>query len=347
MKTLQKYTLSIFMMLSAMQICAMEYNEQQLAPELELVPFMLDMNIVEESEQKAEEQTFVEKYYQEQARRKGNEKLTSLLSNNVDCANNVMKFLCGYAGDARPSLVLYGSDRQIVPWIIAKQRCAIVQAVRENKYKKFKKSCELLDIYTLLFISPDAPGSADFIKNYKCFLHRNKWNCFDFSDVIWNMTLLHETKLFISPDAPVSADFIKNCKCFLYHNQCERFDFSGVIWNRTLLHETNGSEFIAYLLQCGIHVNSQDSTGWSRLHISAQLHQPEIAQLLLDHGADPNIQDRYGCSPLCIAADMGRIEVAKILLDHGANPHISARKIYYERIARMRRAYEASCCSIM
>src|SRR3989339_360864 len=125
MKILQKYILSLLMILSTMQICAMDHSGQQLAPDLELVPFMRDMNIAEQLEQISTEQTFVEKYDQEQARQKGNENLISLLSDNVDCAKSIMEFLCGYAGDARPSLVLYGSDRQIVPWIIAKQRCAI------------------------------------------------------------------------------------------------------------------------------------------------------------------------------------------------------------------------------
>lgn len=77
-------------------------------------------------------------------------------------------------------------------------------------------------------------------------------------------------------------------------------------------------DIVAYLIENGANVNTQNKAGIAPLHLAAY---PENAKLLLDAGAIIDIQDNNGNTPLHILAAEGResYEVLEFLIQHRAN----------------------------
>lgn len=48
------------------------------------------------------------------------------------------------------------------------------------------------------------------------------------------------------------------------------------------------------LLEQGVDINTQNSDGWTLLHIAAEQGKPAFVRLLLNRGADPTIKTNYG-----------------------------------------------------
>jgi len=51
---------------------------------------------------------------------------------------------------------------------------------------------------------------------------------------------------------------------------------------------------LANLLGQGVDINTQNSDGWTLLHIAADQGKPAFVRMLLDRGADPTIKTNYG-----------------------------------------------------
>ena len=164
MKTLQKYILSLLMIVSTVSMYAMNGREHQTSS--------LQAIVAKQGQAKLEQASSLQNVVAIQAREKTSKKLnlqSDILSVDL-LKNEILEYLVGSSGhdqDKKPYFT-FTIDRKIRPWmLIDKQRGAIVQAVQTHKLNILKESCRLLDVYTLLFISPKAPKSSDFIKNYK------------------------------------------------------------------------------------------------------------------------------------------------------------------------------------
>jgi ankyrin repeat protein len=64
-------------------------------------------------------------------------------------------------------------------------------------------------------------------------------------------------------------------------------------------------------------------TGWTPLHVAANLGDPDLVKLLVRYGAKVNVKDKRGLTPLLWTAFAGRHEAAAALLSNGAD--INAR----------------------
>jgi ankyrin repeat protein len=99
----------------------------------------------------------------------------------------------------------------------------------------------------------------------------------------------------------------------------DRVDNQG----NTLLHLVNrhaGSGLVRMLCDRGVNVNSQNTTGYTPLHIVAEGYNV-IVGILLDYGADPNIRDSNGRTALHKAAawSNGHEASMQILIEKGAD----------------------------
>lgn len=82
-------------------------------------------------------------------------------------------------------------------------------------------------------------------------------------------------------------------------------------------------EAVAFLVERGADVNTQDSCGHTPLLDAASLDHGDMVRFLLAHGADPNLQNRSGEAPLhCVArsARENSALIARLLLNAGADP---------------------------
>ena len=313
MKSFKKNLTLFFMIVSMVQICAMDTQEPQV-PTLHVV-----LNI----ERVAKER---------QARWQRNKNLTDLVMNSDWCKNNVLDMLGGYVGHAQCKKPYYfvSVNRKVAPWIlINKQENAIVQAVKFNNYERLKKACGLLDAYTSLCISPQASKSSEFIKNYKnkdglSLLHcwdsleltqflldrgvnidtqdKNGWTSLHFNVVRGNLGI---AKLLLDRGANID---IQDARGRTPLHRSARFRNLGIA---------------KLLLDRGASIDIQDVNGHTPLSLNSLYDNVGGAKILLDRGASIDIQDANGHTPLLLNLlydNIGR--GAKILLDHGANVNI-------------------------
>ena len=96
-------------------------------------------------------------------------------------------------------------------------------------------------------------------------------------------------------------------------------------FGRNLLHsascisiERDRSEFVQFLVNIGIDVNSQSFSGDIPLHDASRMGHLDAVQALLDLGAKRSIKNDYGRRPLLIAKLNGQLQAAK-MLGHGTN----------------------------
>ena len=106
----------------------------------------------------------------------------------------------------------------------------------------------------------------------------------------------------------------------------QHIDFRGLDeYGRSLLHsasclsiERDRSEFVQFLVNIGIDVNSQSFSGDTPLHDASRMGHLDAVQALLDLGAKRSIKNKYGRSPLSVAKLNGQLQAAK-MLGHGTN----------------------------
>lgn len=72
------------------------------------------------------------------------------------------------------------------------------------------------------------------------------------------------------------------------------------------------------MINAQVHINAQDTSGYTPLHLTAVYNQPEIAQLLIDNKAVVNSEDKYGDTPLIDASRNNYFKVARLLVCNNA-----------------------------
>jgi len=97
-------------------------------------------------------------------------------------------------------------------------------------------------------------------------------------------------------------------------------------YGRTKLHHAANygtTHLVAFLLEEGVDVNSQDNDGWTALHFAAQNSHFELIDLLLENNANPNLCDKQGNTPLWVAVIYaeGKYAGIKSLLRNKADPY--------------------------
>jgi len=94
--------------------------------------------------------------------------------------------------------------------------------------------------------------------------------------------------------------------------------------NRLLAAASNSNESdLSSLLEEGVDVDYQDSSGQTALHLSSDKGSLPCINLLLKHGANVNLQDNDGVSALQTAVIAGCVDACRILLQNGADPDLA------------------------
>lgn len=79
-------------------------------------------------------------------------------------------------------------------------------------------------------------------------------------------------------------------------------------------------EFLAYLIDRGVDLDSTDGSGLTLLHSAARYQGPEILELLIERGLDPSATTESGQTPLHFAAESNsNIASCLVLLEAGAD----------------------------
>lgn len=94
--------------------------------------------------------------------------------------------------------------------------------------------------------------------------------------------------------------------------------------NRLLAAASSSNESeLASLLEEGVDVDYQDSSGQTALHLSSDKGSLPCINLLLKHGANVNLQDSDGVSALQTAVIAGCVDACRVLLQNGADPDLA------------------------
>ena len=321
MQTLQKYILSLLMFVITVSMYAMDGREQQ--------ALSLQAIVAKQGQAELEQASSLQNVVATRAPLKKRAKLnlySDILSEGL-VKKKIVEYLCSYA---RPSLV-FSKDRALLPWIIVKQRDAIVKSVQSDDYDGFKKAGRLLDFYRGLLHFCDEkksdfiPSSFNFVKNYRKPFYEK-----------FQQTMFDETK-----KPKIDIDDIEERFDLFDFNFLSELKNSG----QTLLHEAYDPAVMSLLLHIGISANVEDQYGKTPLYglasifgkynglelvaledlstdkplhrlddISRNVKDADRVKLLLDSGA--NVSKDI---PLLYYAVKGNTEVVKLLLDRGAS----------------------------
>ena len=89
-----------------------------------------------------------------------------------------------------------------------------------------------------------------------------------------------------------------------------------------------------------LSLNKKDSFGFTALHWSVTLNNPEIVQCLIEFGANVNKVNFEGESPLFIAVRNSEETCVETLLENGANPEIqncqNQTPVYFAQTSKIR-----------
>ena len=104
----------------------------------------------------------------------------------------------------------------------------------------------------------------------------------------------------------------------LYENTCQPSNLK-----HTLLHKAARNNDVTEakrLISGGAHLDVQDQTCLTPLHIAASENKREMVQLLLSKGANPNVTGSGGWAmPLTSAITINKIEIVRLLIENGAD----------------------------
>jgi ankyrin repeat protein len=84
----------------------------------------------------------------------------------------------------------------------------------------------------------------------------------------------------------------------------------------------NWEERVKELLEKGVNINSQNSLGYSPLHITCESGNFKLTKILLDNNPPPNLELReneYGSMPIHLACHSRSIGIVRLLIEKGAD----------------------------
>ena len=286
MKTLQKYILSLLMVLSTVSMYAMDGREYQTSN--------LQSIVAKQGQAELEQASNLQHIVATQASEKASKKLnlqSDILSVDL-LKNEILEFLVGSSGrdQNKKPYFTFTIDRKIRPWLlIDKQHGAIVEAVTKLDYKRLEQSCGLLDIYTSLFVSPKAPKSSDFIKNRK---NNTTETLFDIA--VNNIKFVDDRsikkldqkiiKLLLDSGLEINSWYKTKCNS-----------------DRTVLHaaaSSGNTKALAVLLACNLeNINALDGNKITPFYLALKCCLTENVKMLITHGANIDITDNDGKLP--------------------------------------------------
>ena len=82
------------------------------------------------------------------------------------------------------------------------------------------------------------------------------------------------------------------------------------------------SEYVKWLIEKGVNINTLDSQGFSPLHWAIGKGNFELVELLLKHGADINLKAADTTTPLHIAVQRSHTQIVDLLLCYGADVNV-------------------------
>ncbi|EAY09180.1 ankyrin repeat protein, putative [Trichomonas vaginalis G3] len=83
--------------------------------------------------------------------------------------------------------------------------------------------------------------------------------------------------------------------------------------------QLNNVEFVKFLLEKGVSVNTKGEMGMTPLHYAAIYHCTEVARVLIENGAEIDAKDDKDWTPLHLASEKNNFETMKILIEKGAD----------------------------
>jgi ankyrin repeat protein len=90
---------------------------------------------------------------------------------------------------------------------------------------------------------------------------------------------------------------------------CDSIGMSALHWAAANGHEAT----VRLLLDCGAHIEAQNSRGWTALHWAAKCGREATVRLLLDRGAHIGAQDIDGWTALHRATEWNRMAIVELL----------------------------------
>jgi len=83
---------------------------------------------------------------------------------------------------------------------------------------------------------------------------------------------------------------------------------------------SNGHEsIVSYLIEKGVNVDGQGSTGDTALMYAAGANNLEMVKVLIEKGANVNIENEDGNTVVFVAAYKNNLEMVKYVVEHGAD----------------------------
>ncbi|KAL6834246.1 ankyrin repeat-containing domain protein [Trichoderma sp. SZMC 28015] len=90
-------------------------------------------------------------------------------------------------------------------------------------------------------------------------------------------------------------------------------------WTPLMIAVRGGHESVVELLLDRCNINAKSSQGYTSLHMTAQLENKTVFDLLIKNGADIEARDNEGHTPLAVAAMEGRMNPVNWLLENGVD----------------------------
>ena len=285
MKTLQKYILSLLIIVSTVSMYAMDGREHQTSS--------LQAIVAKQGQAKLEQALSLQNVVATRAPLKKRAKLnlhSDILSDDL-LKNVILQFLGG--PHVKPSLVFSG-DRGLVPWIIVKQRDAMVKSVQSGDYKGLRRACIILDFYRSLFNLSDIKN-RNFVQSSFDFIKKHQSEACNYNEElpIFQREALSRNTGELSVDVKLYNALVSGTPKIIIFDDIfkQKLKVSGLLCSAILGCKKDKIDIVKFLLESGTSVHG--IFGGEALLEAVKNKEPVIMKLLLESGADANYKNNF------------------------------------------------------